>query len=391
MKASPVRILYLTPGCFDKGGISRYSRYQIEALRELFGDEAVTVLSLLGPDADSFETPFSVAWSADGGGLSHKVRFAMRAIGAALAERPTHIHIAHVHFAPLAWTLARLTGARTILNIYGLEIWSGLSLVRRLGMKAMTTVIADCHYTADYAAQAGLTRTRPEVIWDCVDLDRFNPGQCSPAVLDRYGVPDKASHFVVMTLGRISARAWHKGYERLLEAFSKIAPDCPKARLVFAGTGDAVEILKAKAQTLGVDGQVVFTGSVLEDDLPDVYRAASLFSLVSDRGHGRGEGIPLTPLEAGACGAPIMVGDQDGSQEAVVDGSNGFVCPSLDVDHQARLLRAMYDDPAALSVLAAAAPKVARERFGYRRFVDEHGQVYAQPSLGAPRRKGSAS
>ena len=54
---------------------------------------------------------------------------------------------------------------------------------------------------------------------------------------------------------------------------------------------------------------------VHEDDLPKFYRASRIFTLVSDRGKGRGEGIPLTPLEAMACGSPIIVGNQDGSQE----------------------------------------------------------------------------
>ena len=44
-----MKILYLTPGCFDKGGISRYNRYQIQALRMLAGAENVFVFSLLGP------------------------------------------------------------------------------------------------------------------------------------------------------------------------------------------------------------------------------------------------------------------------------------------------------------------------------------------------------
>ncbi|HEY1942337.1 MAG TPA: hypothetical protein VGH40_09465, partial [Roseiarcus sp.] len=57
-----LRILYLTPGCYDKGGISRYCRYQIQALRENHGAERVTVLSLLGPDQNGFEEPFAVSW-----------------------------------------------------------------------------------------------------------------------------------------------------------------------------------------------------------------------------------------------------------------------------------------------------------------------------------------
>ena len=57
-----MKILYITPGCFDKGGISRYNRYQITACRELFGKENVKVFSLLGPSDDDFEDPFSVEW-----------------------------------------------------------------------------------------------------------------------------------------------------------------------------------------------------------------------------------------------------------------------------------------------------------------------------------------
>ena len=139
--------------------------------------------------------------------------------------------------------------------------------------------------------------------------------------------------------------------------------------------------------------EVVGAATTAQDLAPPERRgqAASLFSLVSDRGKGRGEGIPLTPLEAGACGAAIMVGNQDGSQEAVVDGQNGFVCPSLDLDHQAGLLRAMYADPAALAALAAAAPKVAAARFGYRRFVEEHKQVYGKPPLGVSMQGGTSA
>ena len=59
-------MLYVTPGCFDKGGISRYGRAQITALRELLGPEQVRVYSIRGPGPGDFETPFPVAWTAGG-------------------------------------------------------------------------------------------------------------------------------------------------------------------------------------------------------------------------------------------------------------------------------------------------------------------------------------
>ena len=48
----------MTTGCFDKGGISRYNRYQITALREILGDKNVKVFSLSPPREGDFEDSF---------------------------------------------------------------------------------------------------------------------------------------------------------------------------------------------------------------------------------------------------------------------------------------------------------------------------------------------
>ena len=72
----------------------------------------------------------------------------------------------------------------------------------------------------------------------------------------------------------------------------------PSAHLVFAGRGDDAARLSAKAASLGLSGSVTFTGPIQEEDLAAIYRVAYVFALVSDKGPGRGEGIPLTPIEA---------------------------------------------------------------------------------------------
>jgi phosphatidylinositol alpha-1,6-mannosyltransferase len=66
-----VKVFYMTPGCFDKGGISRYSRYQLTALREIYGENNVRAISMLGPQGDSFD----VFWHANGNGFFSKLRF----------------------------------------------------------------------------------------------------------------------------------------------------------------------------------------------------------------------------------------------------------------------------------------------------------------------------
>jgi len=385
-------VLYLSPGCFDKGGISRYNRYQIGALRDLLGTAAVRVFSIRGPAEGDFETPFEVTGSAGGrdpergATRAQKAALVARVAADALARRPRVIVAAHVHLSSLALALARAVGARAVLDVYGLEVWSGLRPHAAWGLRASDLVIADCHFTAAYLAEA---RLRPagapvEVLWDCVDTERFRPGPPRPEVVRRYGIPDPERHVNVLTLGRIAPEAAHKGYDRLLEAFCRAAPAAPALRLVYAGKGALVPELRRLAAARGVADRVVFTGMVHEDDLADVYRAAHVFSLVSDRGPRRGEGIPLTPLEAAACGTPILVGDQDGSQEAAVDGETGFVLdPFAPAAHCDRLIR-LASDPGARARMGRAARARIVEHHDYRVFRAGMARVLERLGVGEP-------
>ncbi len=380
-------VLYLTVGCFDKGGISRYNRYQITALRELLGEDAIRVYSVRGPAEGDFETPFSVTWSAGGSDpergatATQKLALAARVAADALLCRPRVILAAHVYLSSLAVALARVVRARSAVDVYGLEVWSGLRPDSAWGLRASDLVIADCRFTAEYVREA---RLRPPgaptaVLRDCVDTERFRPGAPRPEVVRRYGIPDPERHVNVLTLGRIAPEAAHKGYDRLLEAFGRAAPAAPALRLVYAGKGALVPELRRQAEARGLGDRVVFTGMVHEDDLADVYRSAHVFSLVSDRGHRRGEGIPLTPLEAAACGKPILVGDQDGSQEAAADGVTGYVLDPFDAAaHRDRLLRLATDADQRARMGRAGRARILEHhdyrvfREGMRRLLEAH-------------------
>jgi phosphatidylinositol alpha-1,6-mannosyltransferase len=377
-----MRALFLTPGCFDKGGISRYCRYQVEALRTVLGRDNLKVLSLLGPGANAFEMPFEVDWHGSDGGLFDKLQFATQAARFVLSTKPDLVHVGHVNLTPLAISLRRLSGVRTVLNVYGLEIWSGLAKYRRWAMGEIDHVVADCHFTANFVASENLHAVRPDVIWDCIDLERFVPGECNPAVRAKYSLPDKRDHFVVMSLGRLARAARHKGYDRLIEAFALVHAQVRNARLVIAGSGDDRPRLEKLAREHALTETVIFTGTVEEQDLADCYRAASVFSLVSDRGPGRGEGIPLTPLEAMACGTPIIVGNQDGSREAIVDGINGFFIDPFDLAGHVEIILQLSGNADLLERLGTGARKAAELHFGYARFLEQHRDLYARALVG---------
>lgn len=359
-------MLYLTPGVFDKGGISRYNRSQIAALRELMGPQQVKVLARRGPTGteNDLEAPFAVDWHGDGEALtwSTKSAFAREAIRTALKQKPDVIWSGHVRFSTLAWLIARLVGAAAVLQTYGHEVWTPARFRpdTRWGFRLCDYVVSDSHFTAEYIEKEGL---RPagsvEFMWDCVDIDVFFPAVPNPAVRARYGIPDPATSFNILTLGRLMTFTTYKGYERLLE----VLPRLPKhSRLIYGGGGDLTPRLQARARLLGVADSVVFTGYIDEADLPDVYRSACVFSLVGDRGPGRGEGIPLTPLEAAACGIPILVGNQDGSREAVEQGVSGFALDPFDLEGIAEHLRRLAADELYRRQLGGAArARIERE------------------------------
>ena len=325
-------ILYLTPGVFDKGGISRYDRAQIKALRELLPNDQVIVASLLGPsNSDSdLETSFPVTWhgrSANAAKIDMAV-FSAQAILLGIRKRPKVLWAAHMGFSGLAWLLSHLVGATFVLQVYGREVWmrSPYRPDVAFGFQRCQHIISDSRFTAEYVQKTrqGLSI---DVVWDCVDTGYFTPGGVSQSTLARYNIPDPNNHFNILTLGRLSNGTLYKGYLRLLE----LLPALPgNARLIYGGGGDLIPCLKKRAMELGVSDRVCFTGFIDEVDLPGIYRLASVFCLIGDRGPGRGEGIPLTPLEAAACGVPILVGNQDGSREAIQQGVNGFALDPFD-------------------------------------------------------------
>jgi len=369
-----VKLLYLTPGCFDKGGISRYSRYQIRAWREVLGNSNVRALSLMGPDENSFEEPFEVDFYAGGNTRWYRANFVWHGVREAASWRPDVIHTAHIGFAGMARILGMAVGARVMLNVYGLDAWSGFWRQDiRWGIVGSSYVVSDCHFTARYLEEEGI---RPPgsvaVVWDCVDLDRLSPGPVNAEVLRRYGLPDPATGFNLLTFGRMSRDAAHKGYDRLYEVFRRIAPMCPSLRLIFGGRGDLSIALRRRAEADGLGDRVFFTGMVHESDLADVYRSAHLFSLVSDRGVNRGEGIPLTPLEAAACGIPILVGNQDGSQEAVVEGKNGYILDPFDLDGHAAAILNLFRDPGRCEQMGREARTRIEREFAYPMFREKH-------------------
>ncbi|MGX1120516.1 glycosyltransferase involved in cell wall biosynthesis [Streptomyces ambofaciens] len=198
-------------------------------------------------------------------------------------------------FQPHAWSFEAVGGAAARLAL-GWERWSARWTAR-------TVCVSEAERLR--GARSGL-RGPWAVIPNGVDLARFPADAPEYARHDpagprlRHGVAPDAP--LVVCVGRLCPQ---KGQDVLLSAWESVLARVPGARLVLVGDGPDRARLAARAP-----GSVLFAGAVADAD--GWYRAADLVVLPS-----RWEGMALAPLEAMACGRPVVVTDVDGAREAL--------------------------------------------------------------------------
>lgn len=161
----------------------------------------------------------------------------------------------------------------------------------------------------------------------------------------------------VAAMGRLSRE---KGFDQLIRAMARCAPEHPDWRLLILGEGHEREALTGLARELGIGDRVLLPGRVLEPTA--VLRQAQLFVVPS-----RYEGFSCALAEAMACGLPVVSMDcPSGPGEIVRHGTDGLLVEPGDVEGLAQAMSRLMDDPVARRRLGARAPEVLR-RFGVAR------------------------
>jgi glycosyltransferase involved in cell wall biosynthesis len=129
---------------------------------------------------------------------------------------------------------------------------------------------------------------------------------------------------------------------------------CRKLRvpLRVAGTGPELP----KLQQLGGSG-VEFLGWTSDERTRQLYRDASIVALPGVEDFG------LVPVEAQACGTPVVALDQGGARETVIDGQTGVLARGRSVEAFAEALKTALETPFDPAAIRANALRFSRERF----------------------------
>jgi glycosyltransferase involved in cell wall biosynthesis len=267
---------------------------------------------------------------------------ALRAAGIGHLVGATHGH-------ETGWVA--LPGARQLMR----RIAGGLDVV---------TYISE--YTHERLAPALDGAARLAQLSPGVDVDLFTPDADGAAVRERYGLGDAP---VVVCVSRLVPR---KGQDMLIRALPAIRRRVPGAALLLGSGGPYRSKLERLTRDLGVEKDVVFTGSVPWSGLPALYAAGDVYAMpCRTRAGGLDvEGLGIVYLEASATGLPVVAGDSGGAPDAVLEGETGYVVGGRDVPAIAGRVADLLGDPDRAKAMGSAGRAWVEREWRWERQAD---------------------
>lgn len=232
-------------------------------------------------------------------------------------------------------------------------------------LKHSRAIICVSEYTKQEVVKHYKINEKPiYVIYEGYNKQRFFP-RTPGFVSNKYGIHQK----YLLYIGDIRP---YKNIERALEAFKRV--DLKDVLFVIGGKKDPryYPNIRRKVDELSLNDRVIIPGYIPVDDLPHLYSEASAFILPSLH-----EGFGLPPLEAMACGCPVIVSRSSSLPE--VCGDAAYYVDPYDVRSIADGISGMLTN----EVLRTSLIQMGMERaklFSWERSASEHIRVFEELS-----------
>jgi glycosyltransferase involved in cell wall biosynthesis len=198
----------------------------------------------------------------------------------------------------------------------------------------------------------GVAEQKLHIIPCGVDTKRFRPVERA----DCDGVPQ------IVCVARL-ARC--KNHDLLLHAVAELQRRGLQFRCVLVGDGPRREEIEALRQSLGIASCVELVGAAEHAQVLSWWQQSSIAVLSSES-----EGMPVSLMEAGACGLPAVATAVGGVGELIVDGTTGLVVQPGDVSALADGIERLLTDQVLSARLGSAARARVKENYSLRQQVD---------------------
>ncbi|HYI93658.1 MAG TPA: glycosyltransferase [Bryobacteraceae bacterium] len=215
---------------------------------------------------------------------------------------------------------------------------------RRLGLFCTETICVSEFIRQTLIEHCMYSSARTHTVRNGVSSWTFHPDAATRVDLRlRLGISDGTVCLIC-----VASLVQQKRVDVLLEAIAKVLDSRRDFLCLIVGDGDLQIVLSRQAAALRITTHVSFEG--FHADIRPYLQASDVFVLTSDT-----EGLPLSILEAMACGLPCIVTNVSGNSEAVMDGETGIVVPPQSPDAVARAILFMLEHPSVRLRMADAA------------------------------------
>lgn len=252
--------------------------------------------------------------------------------------------------------------SRTAYHVYRwLEKWAGRRCDR---------LISVCDAMTEQYVRAGIESIDKYVtIYSGMDVEPFlNPPRAREAVRAQYGFTEQ--HVVVAKVARLFEL---KGHADVIEAATRIVPDCPTVRFLFVGDGVLQQALKQQIAVANLSQHFVFAGLVPPQTVPELLGASDLVVHGSLR-----EGLARVLPQGLIAGKPVVSYDVDGAREVVITGETGFLLPPQDIAGLADAIRTLVHNPMLRETLGTNGRQRFTDQFRHQTMTRRLREVYSE-------------
>lgn len=229
-----------------------------------------------------------------------------------------------------------------------------------------TVIETESYSLLNYSVNDNLySRDKAIVIWNgsaCgVKLENYDLSQREKwrnYIRVKYNIPDNS--VVFGWCGRITR---DKGHNELFAAFKELNKTNKSARLLMVGSYDNVETINPELFKWAQGcKEVIFTGPVPKQQVPELYSAMDVFCSMSYR-----EGFGLVVIEAAAMQLPAIVTDVPGQIDTIVNGKTGILVPAKEITPVVDAMEFYVNNPDKMSEMGVDARRDVEEKFEQRR------------------------